>query len=249
MEAIRSKLATELAIFDKISLIVGEGNEAGVYQSRIEDLVNGGVIISDPEFVSGHSLLRGGIDVRVQITRKDAAYQFHSRVHGQKSSGLKQVILTPPRRLERVQRRMFARVDLATKIAYGKVSDNLDWSDWEQQLTWHKTVSANVSGGGVMMRLPELMKQGQLVVMQVEIFAEIDLPKHVPAICRRSFKSEDFIYGGFEYIKAEDLSSHFKSGDLAKVQRIFQSFSNHAQDNLVTLLFNKQIEQRQKGAL
>lgn len=249
MEAIKSRSAIELAIFDKIRLIVGEGSEAGIYQSRIEDLVNGGVVISDPEFISGHSLLRSGIDVCVQITRRDAAYQFYSRVHSQKSGGLKQVILTPPRRLERVQRRMFARVDLATRITYGMLPDNLDWSDWEQQLTWHKTLSANVSGGGVMMRLPELIKQGQLVAMQVEVFAEANLPKYVLAVCRRSFRSEDFIYGGFEYIRAEDLSLHFKSGDLTKVQSIFKAFSNQSQDKLVTLLFNKQIEQRQKGAL
>jgi len=249
VESIKSNLGIELVIFEKIRLIVGEGREAGQYHSRVEDLINGGVVISEPEFVSGHTLLRNGIVVCVQITRRDAAYQFYSRIHTQKSSGLKQVILTPPKRLERVQRRMFARVDLASRITYGELSDGLDWSDWEQQVTWHKTWSANISGGGTLIRLPGLMKQDQLVAMQIEIFRKTNLPKYVVAVCRRAFKSEDLFYGGFEYLLADDLRFHFKGAVLSQLPEALQLFSNHTQDKLVAMLFSIQIEQRQKGAL
>jgi c-di-GMP-binding flagellar brake protein YcgR len=249
MESVKNKSGIELVIFEKIRVIVGEGSKAGLYFSRIEDIINGGIIISQPDFVSGHSGLRNGADVCVQIARQDAAYQFYSRIHTKKTGGPKQVILTPPKRLERVQRRMFARVDMATPIIYGELPDEIDWTNWEQQITWHKTLSTNVSGGGVLMRLPEKMETGQLAVMQIEIFSEANLPKYVPMVCRRAFESEDLLFGGFEYIDADDLGLHFKSADLAKMPKVLKSFSGQAQDRLVALLFNKQIEQRQKGAL
>jgi len=249
VDSVKNQLGIELVIFEKIRLIIGEGREAGLYQSRIEDVINGGVIISEPQFVSGQSLLRNDIVVCVQITRHDAAYQFFSRIHTQKTSGLKQVILSPPKRLERVQRRMFIRVDLATRITYGELSESLNWSNWEQQITWHKTWSANVSGGGTLIRLPELMKPDQLVVMRLDIFSEANLPEYVVAVCRRAYKSEDFFYGGFEYILTDDLKHYFKGATLSKLPDTFRLFSDKAQDKLVAILFNKQIEQRQKGVL
>ena len=249
MESVKNKSGIELIIFERIRLIVGEGREAGIYQSRIEDLINGGVIVSTPEFISGHTLIRNGVDVQVQIVRQDAAYQFYSRIHARTSGALKQVILTPPRRLERVQRRMFARVDMATRVTYGELTDDLGWSSWEQEVTWHKTRSSNISGGGVLMTLPETIKPDRLVVMQVEVFGEVDLPKYVLAVCRRTFKSEDLSYGGFEFIVSEYLNLHFKRAVLTQMPDVLTSFSTQAQDKLVTLLFNKQIEQRQRGVL
>lgn len=249
MESVKNKSGIELTIFERIRLIVGEGRDAGLYHSRVEDVINGGVVISEPEYISGRTLLRNGLDVCVQITREDAAYQFYSRIHTHQAAALKQVILTPPKRLERVQRRMFARVDIATRITYGELSDDLDWSEWEQQVTWLETRSANLSGGGVLMRLSEPMKQGQLVAMQVELFIENNLSQYVPAVCRRTFKSEDILYGGFEYIGVDDLGLHFRKDALAQIPPALRTFTGLAADKLVALLFQKQIEQRQKGGL
>jgi len=249
VQSIRSNFGTELKIWERLRIIVGDGRAAGIYIARIEELINGGVVITEPEFVSGHTLLRNGVDVTVQITRQDAAYQFWSRIYTQTTGESKRVILAPPRRLVRVQRRMFARVDIPTRVTYAELPSNPDWNDWEQQVTWHQTRCVNVSGGGILLKLPEPFAKERIAVMRIDVFSEAELPGNLLAVCRRIFESEGENYGGFEFLVKGDLGYHFTKTDLARMPDSLSEFDQHAQDRLVTFLFHKQIELRQKGLL
>lgn len=249
MQSVKSNFETELKVWDKIAIIVGEGREAGIYEARVEDIINGGVVITKPEFVSGHTLLRDGVPVAVQITRDDAAYQFYSRVRLKTSGKQKRVMLTPPKRFERVQRRMFARVEMLIRTRYALVEPGIDWSDWEQSLTWHRAHAQNLSGGGILLKVAELMEQDQLVIMEIELFSEANLPSAMVACCRRSFTAEGEKFCGMEFLLNRELSRHFKGSELNSLPSVLKAFDLRTQDRLVTFLFRKQIEFRQKGLI
>ena len=46
-----------LNIWDRVELLVGEGDEQGIYVSRIEDVNSEGIVIVKPDFVTGNRLL------------------------------------------------------------------------------------------------------------------------------------------------------------------------------------------------
>ncbi len=249
MESVKSKFNTDLKVWEKIHLVVGEGRQAGVYVARVEDILNGGIVVTDPEFLSGHTLLRDGVAVDVQITRDDAAYQFRSRVRLRHSDDVRRVILSPPRGYQRIQRRMFARVELPVKVGYAPITPGFKWADWEQQLTWYQTDASDISAGGVLIRLPEPIEVDSLVVLQVGVFPEADLPRMVIAGCRRTFKNEEQPYAGLEFVLTADLGRYFARDQLKSMPGAVKGFDRRAQDRLVTFLFRKQIELRQKGLI
>ncbi len=249
MQSVKSKFGTELKMWDKLRIIVGEGREAGVYDTRVEDIINGGVVVSDPEFISGHTLLRNNLPVVVQVTREDAAYEFHSRIRVSGEGVSKRVILTPPLRFQRVQRRMFARVELNNKISYAAVPAAFDWEDWEKCLTWYQTRATNVSAGGVLVHFTEPVKTNDLILVRIDMFAEADLPPVLISRVRRVFTSEEKRYGGMEFILAEQLGDEFPRPIIKQIPDCLKNFGYQQQDRLVTFLFHKQIELRRKGLI
>lgn len=249
MESVKSNFRTELRIWDKVCIVVGEGREAGLYEARIEDLINGGVVVTAPEFVSGRTRMGNGVSVAVQITRHDAAYRFHSKMRVQKNGKLRKFILTPPRRFERVQRRMFARVEFAIGVVFAALPAKVDWSNWEEQLTWLRVNGLNINGGGILLKMPKPVKPGDLALMQIDVFSEAELPGPVAACCRRAFTSGGEEYGGFEFLITDKLDQYFSRSALKAMPKSVNGFGLRAQDKLVTFLFRKQIEFRRKGLI
>ena len=249
MQSIKNNATSELQIWEKLRILVGDERDAGVYVARIEEFINGGIIITNPEFASGNSLLRNDIPVIVQITRKDAAYQFHSRIRVQGDDASRRFILTPPRGLQRVQRRMFARVDFPTRVVYAPLPTDSKWQDWENNGSWCETKADNLSAGGLLIESSEDMTVGMLVALWIDELREIGLPTDYLAVCRRSFLNEGKRYAGFEFISGSDLSRYLSKGDISRLPAKYKQFDRRIQDRLVTFLFQKQIELRQKGLI
>jgi c-di-GMP-binding flagellar brake protein YcgR len=249
VQSLRSKTDNELKVWEKVRIIVGEGREAGVYEARVEDFINGGVIINEPEFVSGHSLLRNGLPVQVQVTREDAAYQFSSQIRVQSSGRTKKYILSPPKRFSRIQRRMFSRVDLLVNLKFAPLVFGIDWSDADQELAWEDLRGSNISGGGILLKVPEKVFKDSLVIMQIDLLAEADLSKTVIACCRRTFVSEGSHFGGYEFVLNDDLHHHLSGAEIKAIPVELRNFCQASQDRLVTFLFHKQIEFRQRGLI
>jgi c-di-GMP-binding flagellar brake protein YcgR len=249
VQAVKSKFSTELKVWDKLRIIVGDGRQAGHYDTRVEELINGGVVVSDPVFISGHTLLRNNVPVIVQITRADAAYQFHSRVRVSGEKSPRRIILTPPRRFQRVQRRMFARVELHNRVSYSRLPDSFDWEDWEKRLSWQQSRASNISAGGILLELREPVKTNDLLILKISLLAEFELPSTLPARVRRVFTHEEKRYAGVEYILAEQLEDNFSKQTIRRLPNQLKNFGYHQQDRLVSILFHKQIELRLKGLI
>jgi c-di-GMP-binding flagellar brake protein YcgR len=249
VQAIKNTVTTELKIWEKLSILVGEGREAGLYQARVEDVINGGVVVTPPEFVSGHTLLRNDLPVVVQITREDAAYQFHSRIRVQSADRTRRIILTPPRGFQRVQRRMFARVDFPERVSYARLPADSKWEEWQKNGTWCETYAANISAGGILLKLVDEVKAGDLLALHVGTLAGVHLPADLITVCRRVFVDEGQKYAGFEFVLVGDLGRYLPRKDLMAMPEKYKRLNRQSQDRLVTYLFQKQIELRQKGLL
>ena len=249
MQSVHKKTDKQLKIWDKIYIYVGEGRERGEYVARIDDFINGGIIITQPEFVKGKTLLRDGIEIMVGFVGDDAAYQFSSRIMHRAVKGGQQMILSPPARIRRMQRRLFCRIETSTSVSFAIIRLMKDWDDWEEGLTWMKSRCIDISGGGAMIRVQEKLAVGTPLLMCLEFFQEHSLPKEVVAVCRRSFSRDANQYAGVEFILADQLKEILMRDVLERMPDSIRHFGSMAQNRLVSCIFTEQVELRKKGLL
>jgi len=247
------KLKTQdkgLKVWEKVRIIAGEGSAAGVFEARVEDIVDEGIVVTHPQLVSGSVLLREDLAVRVQITREDAAYQFTSviRSHGDKSIG-RRAILTPPMNFRRVQRRQFSRIDIVSKVDYTRFRATADWNDWRNGHTWHRTRSFNISAGGILLKVTRKVATNSLLILKVDLMRQVGLPEMILAVCCRECTRNASLCCGVRFLLASELHRYIDQKVLRKMPRELKEFDTHFQDRLVMHLFHKQIELRQKGLL
>jgi len=249
VQSVHKTTDKQLKVWDKIYIYVGEGRERGEYVARIEDFINGGIIIAQPEFVKGKTLLREGIDITVSFVRDDAAYQFSSRIMHRTVKGGQQMILSPPARIRRMQRRLFCRIETSTRVSFAIIRAMKDWDDWEEGLTWMKSRCIDISGGGAMVRVQEKLAVGTPLLVRLEFFQNHSLPNEIVAVCRRSFLRDDNQYAGLEFILADQLHEVVKRDILERLPDSVRHFGSIAQNKLVSCIFAEQVELRKKGLL
>jgi c-di-GMP-binding flagellar brake protein YcgR len=242
-------LSRPLKVWEKIELVVGDSPNAGRYLARIQDFINGGIVITEPEFIEGSILLREDIDVKVLVTRDDAIYQFSSRIHRMIARTSTEYLLTPPNRFERVQRRMFVRVDTLKKMAYAVIMPLGEWQSYDDNLTWKSTQTIDLSGGGMQFKVADKLTPGTPLLLQMDYFKEIGLAPLVTALVRRCYQKGDDYFCGVEFQLADTLSRTFSSYQLAALPDDIQKFDRNAQNRLATHVFQLQVNLRQKGLL
>lgn len=243
-------ISEPLKVWDKLTLVVGEGVHSGVYMARIEDIINGGIVITEPEFVRGQSLLRDGIDIIVQIVRKDAVYQFVSQIRRLQTPGRRTVVLTPPCEYRRVQRRMFVRIDLCKRIEYAVLSSDYAWHGWPNGLRWYESRTFDVSAGGLLIEItPDSVKNEDVLAVRIPWFDSLELPQPVAAVCRRVSVYEEKPVAGVQFILADDLNTFFPDLNVKVLPLSMRGFDSRAQNRLSQCIFNEQIELRRKGLL
>lgn len=240
----------DLKVWEKIVLIVGEGRTAGKYVARIENIINGGIVITPPEFVDGSTRLRDNLDITVVVTRQDAAYEFSSRIKQRKAgTGEGFAFLTPPRSIRRVQRRQFVRIDLVSDVSYIVWQPGIDWTSETTDDAWRHSRTIDISAGGVLVRADETLQVDDLVVLRPALFAELGLPATVLGLCRRTTADDHGRLAGLEFMARAELRRRFSSELLKKLPESILEFNAMAQDKLARHLFDRQIELRNKGLL
>lgn len=249
MQSLKVKFGTELRIWEKICIVVGEGREAGIYEARVEDILNGGIVVTEPIFVSGHTFLRNGVVVAVQVTRDDAAYQFYSNIRVRNSPTSKRAHLSPPRGLKRIQRRLFARVEMSAPLLYSRITPDFDWAAWPTGVERLPSSLVNISGGGLLMRVDADLVRNDVLLLSLELLKEAEIPIELLAVCRRVVERNEHRFVGVEFLMTDDLGTHLGTDEVSKVPEQVCRFNNRFQDKLVTFLFHKQIELRRKGLI
>lgn len=242
-------LSQPLKLWEKLELVTGEGDETGIYTARIEDFIAEGIVISSPEFVRGHTLLRENADVLMVFTKDDAAYQCHSRIKRYPLDGKNLYLLSKPSKTKRVQRRQFVRVDMLEHLKYARLSPVMDWENYAERLEWLGTTTENMSGGGVMIKMDVELELEDRVFIKIDFFPGEGLPETVAGVVKRVFTLEKRTMAGLEFIVADRLVDYFKSDDLRKLPASVKRFDRRAQNRLVSYIFQQEIELRKKGLL
>ncbi|PWB68698.1 hypothetical protein C3F09_11145 [candidate division GN15 bacterium] len=242
-------MSKPLRVWERIELQVGDGPEAGHYLARIQDFINGGIVITDPEFLSGSSLMRENMSVAVIVRRDDAMYQFTSTIKKTLGRGSRQFILSPPRHFERVQRRMFVRVDLESALWYARIVPLGDWQNYDDRLAWHRSQTYDISGGGTLFRAVDEMPTGELVLLKMEYLKDISLPETVVAQVHRCVSIEREWRCGVQFVLADALPARLEPNEIAALPASIRRFDRNAQNRLSTAVFARQVELRKKGLL
>lgn len=244
-----------IVIWERMELVIGEGSESGLYSCRVEDFIAGRIVISKPEFVEGHSLLRENAEVLVLVTRADAVYQFRSRITTSKEGEVRQFQLSPPTNVKRVQRRQHVRIDVREKVSYARVRRYLHKDDLMDHLIWHDTLTNNISAGGVLIDIVDVdgkgdeSKQDDIFLLEIPFFDSVNLPGIVLAKNCRVFEFEHQLMCGLEYILTKNLHKYLSKVELARLPSTVKQFSVRGQSRLADYVFKQQIDLRNKGLL
>lgn len=238
-----------LQIWEKVLIVAGTGYEAGTYVGRIEDFADGGLIVSAPEFISGNVLLREGMPVTVQIVREDALYEFKSKISKETASIPGQVWLESPRDFERVQRRLFVRIEWKDEITYAHIMGNEDWQLFPLCCIWYRAAMHDISASGVRVSAVTNASVGERFLLRLPRMKAQGFPEYVFAVCRRSVASESGTHLGLEFILTENLSESLGQSSEPAVPTLARGFTEVIQNKLVVWVFQRQIDLRQKGLI
>lgn len=239
------QVSEPLRLWEKIEIVVGDDADKGLYLARIEDFIEDGIVISNPEFREGATLLRDNCEVVVLVVKEDAVYQFYSLLSKRGSGEAPVFVLTMPRDIHRVQRRQFVRIDVIKKVRIA----NLGAERIIPPVKWDDTVSINISGGGMLIKNIEGIEPPNILLVTCEIFAKLGIDEPLAAICRRAFTENHQDYAGVEFIRADNLAHHFYNEELENLPPTVKKFDHLAQNRLVTYVFQQQIDLRKKGLI
>lgn len=245
MQLALSQISEPLKLWEKIEIVVADGDEQGLYLARIEDFMADGIVISNPEFKEGRTLLRDHSEVVVLVIKEDAVYQFYSLLAKMEIGGKTLFVLTLPREIQRVQRREFVRIEMIHDVSIA----NLGARNIEGKTIWHDTVSINISGGGMALKTTEDVDPPNILLLKTDIFVRLKIAQPVAAICRRAFYVEKQHYTGVEFIRSDNLPHYFYTEELKRLPNAVNQFDHTAQNRLVTYVFQQQIELRKKGLI
>lgn len=239
------QISEPLKLWEKIEIVVADGDDKGLYLARIEDFIDDGIVISNPEFREGNTLLHDNCEVVVLVIKEDAVYQFYSLL-SKKDSGDKPIfVLTLPREIRRVQRRQFVRIEVVSNI---KVA-NMGARDVTKRPSWKDTVCMNISGGGMLIKSILDLDAPDLLLIKSDIFSQLDIPQPVAAICRRSYLRDNQNHTGIEFIRGDSLTHYFYEQEAKHLPETVAQFDHKTQNKLVTYVFQQQIELRKKGLI
>ncbi len=245
MQLTLPQIPEPLRLWEKIEIVIGEGDSRGVYLTRIEGFADDSIIISNPEFQQGHTLLRDNCEVVVLVIKEDAVYQFYSHIHHIEENDKRAYTLTLPTEIRRVQRRQFVRIDLSSNTRYA----NLGSRDFSRNLVWHQSTCENLSGGGMLLRSDDNLEPPDILLVKADVFSKLQLPQPIAAICRRSLLKDKHQFAGIEFIRSDSLAHYLYASELANLPSTVLEFDHAAQNRLVTFVFQQQIELRKKGLI
>ncbi len=243
------RLSKPLMLRERVELMVGDDDQAGHYYTRVEDFLYQGIIISAPEFESGKTLLRQGVAVTVVITRPDAVYRCRSSISRISQGNVQSYMLSPQRDARRLQRRRSVRVMNTDPLSYAVINRVMEWEDFADRAEWLESRSLNVSGHGVLMTICEGLEVSDRLLLRLELFRRLGLPKTVVGICRRLAIDDDRPVAGIELLTKNQMTGVFTSEEISRMPGSTQEFDSIRRNLLINHLFHEQIELRRKGLL
>lgn len=209
----------------KMTFVVGEGNYAGIYDSRVEDFDDEGNIIAAIPSSSGTPVpLLPGTKFEVSFMGPDSRYKFDTSVIGRvKNGNIYFLKLQKPENITRNQLRDFFRVSTRIKSTITIYDLKEQGKDKDVAIVSNESECTviDISGGGCKLLLDAEVVKGQHV--------SVDLTS---------------ILGTNGIIEGKIVrTSHIENKHYASVQFTFKKETER--DPLIRYVFRRQIEMRQ----
>lgn len=238
-----------LTLWERLQLFTGEASDQSEFSARVEEMLNGGIVISQPTLVSGGTLLRENIAVRVQVTRQDAVYQFNSTVKkfGNATDG--RVILTPPRSMERIQRRLFVRLTVNAAAQIAPLDPGSKSRLLFDKLKFASCTIRDISGGGLFAQMPEYVQANHPVLVRSSLFNDWELPEFLFGRTTEPRLHTQFTGQGIEFQTTAKAIRLFGGEFVSLLPEACFGYDQRVQDRMVTRVFQEQLKLRQKGML
>ena len=245
MQVLSAQGLLPLLLWEKVHFAVGPEGDQGLYVARIEDFAQGLIVVSEPEYLHGSTLLTEDCEILVLITREDAVYQFYSRIHRHASGERILYTINPPDSIRRVQRRQHVRIEKVERIRVAL----MDTTSPVSLFTWQDALMENISGSGLLAQCPMEVSEGDLVLLEIDYFRRHDLPERIAGKVRRTFQRGGVGFAGIEFLLADQLDRYFSARQLDAIPGSAQHFDQRAQHRLVTQIFREQVDLRRRGLL
>lgn len=233
-------------IWEKLEIVVEENGESGIYIARIDDFDTNGIVITKPDWTRGGKFLVSNAKVFVRFVKSDAMYQFPAHTKPLKDKKADKLQLYDIGSIRRLQRREFVRIDYVSKLTYTLLT-NL--KDENQKFEWSPSRTRNLSAGGLLMDVENEVKIGDLLLLKINNYSTMNIPRFVAVCCRRLVTEGEKLLVGVEFIIAEKLHKYFKPEELKRLPTQVKNFDIRNQNKLVRFIFEEQIEERNKGLL
>ncbi|MFW5999090.1 MAG: flagellar brake protein [Halanaerobiaceae bacterium] len=212
----------DFEVNDKIELNIAEGPYRGNFPSKIQGIDSETLEIIPP-YEKGELLpVRKDTKVKVLFTRDDAAYKFFSRVEDRIIRQIPLLVITYPEDIVRIQRRDFFRLEVKKQVKYRLLD-----SSGEGKGDYNKTVTSDISAGGLKMVIEQDLPQGS----ELELYLNIKPVKEIP-------------------LKGKVVQKYTMSDGKTKAAGIeFMNISSGLRDKIISWMFDYQRKLRQKGLL
>ncbi|MCL4516001.1 MAG: flagellar brake domain-containing protein [Firmicutes bacterium] len=214
-----------LKVGQSVQVEVSQGEYAGRYTSRIEDVSRRSFSLAIPtkkgDLISLPMATPVTVSYAVEDTVKGGVIQFEARVIGFAEDPVPCLILSLPNNVERIQKRQDVRLECLMSLKYrirgitGSLSD------------WRKAYCSNLSGGGLTLVDHEDLPNG------LRLDVELPLPRITIRVIGEIVRKIDY----------NKDSSTFNYGVR------FAVIDEFTRDSIIKYIFERQRELRRKGRL
>ena len=146
------------------------------------------------------------------------------------------VLVRKPFKIERDSRRRFVRLQISTPMSLKKIKD-IGGGFWPEG-DWHLIhgMILNISAGGVLVELDQVINEGDVVSMQFTL-QDVEQLDNVLGLVKRVDPETDCYIAGIEFITREYLKDHFSAAEMDLIGSQLTGF-----DESVRQVLNKYVD-------
>lgn len=237
----------ELLLWDKLELEFLEDGRSGIYMSRIEGFDDDRPVIPRPEWLSGEPYFAEGASCAITYFGPACAYRFESRVlRSFDSGGRRMYVLAAPESFEKIQRRKFARVEIAVSFRFKDVTPVIAGLSKYEALEWRFSKTEDLSAGGLLFVCDHEIKVGSVLAVQLSFPGPCWVFRTLAKVirCERDRSGRWFV--GIELVTREELRSSLPTVDMSLFPRQYQTFGENESNLIANVVFKEEVKIRRR---
>jgi c-di-GMP-binding flagellar brake protein YcgR len=224
-----------LKINQRVEIIVHDEPYKGSYHSRVENYDNEQIVLAMPMTHGSLVPIRSGTLVSVVFFDELAVYEFQAPVVRLQQDNIAVLKLNLPKNIQRIQRREYVRLEVSLTVSIFVETEN------EGQMVLGGE-TADISGGGIRIILArsDFTKLTEALLVEDIAGTKLKMAVHLQSLSINKTEMVDFI-GEIIRVGASGTSFWLAVN--------FAVISEKNRDKIVSFIFRKQLELRNKGLM